>query len=177
MRLPGGRLAQFCKVAPPGRFTRARILAVLLPGRALPAFRRGWAPLLADLGWRADVDWEAAAWPFFAAALAFWGGLGFPTALAVAWAGSRFSVVDVVIVHAPLAVITAVTTWITPKRSHGKRSLWKFGKGDGMAMGAGKRGRSWHCAMSRVSGPLTVLAPAPGRCTGRANLGAGFDPN
>jgi hypothetical protein len=41
-------------------------------------------------------------------------------AVAVAWAGSRFSVVDIVMMHAPLAVITAVTTWITPKRSHGK---------------------------------------------------------
>jgi hypothetical protein len=97
--------------------------------------------------------------------------------VAVAWAGSRFSVVDVVMVVAPLAVITATMTWITQKRSHGKRSLWKFGKGDGLAMRAGKGGRSWHCAMSRVSGPLTVLAPAPGRCTGRASLGAGFDPN
>jgi hypothetical protein len=29
-------------------------------------------------------------------------------------------VVDVVMMHAPLAVITAVTTWITPKRSHCK---------------------------------------------------------
>src|SRR5260370_30215012 len=36
---------------------------------------------------------------------------------AVAWAGSRFSVVDIVMMHAPLAVITAVTTWITPRRS------------------------------------------------------------
>src|SRR6266446_178437 len=76
-----------CKVAPPGRFTRSRILAVLLPGRALPAFRRGGAPFLADLGLRADLAWEAAAWPFFAAALALWGGLGFPAAVAVAWAG------------------------------------------------------------------------------------------
>ena len=58
------------KVAPPGRFTRSRILAVLLPGLALPAFRRGWARFLADLGWRADLAWEAAAWPFFASALA-----------------------------------------------------------------------------------------------------------
>src|SRR5713101_10080746 len=81
------------KVAPPGRFTRSRILAVLLPGRALPAFRRGWARFLADLGLRADLAWEAAPWPFFAAALALWGGLGFPAAVAVAWAGSRFSVV------------------------------------------------------------------------------------
>src|SRR6266851_2288199 len=39
-----------CKVAPLGRFTRSRILAVLLPGRALPAFRRGWAPLLGRPG-------------------------------------------------------------------------------------------------------------------------------
>jgi hypothetical protein len=61
---------------------------------------------LADLGLRADLAFEAAAWPFFAAALALWGGLGFPTAVAVAWAGSRFSVVDVVMVVAPLAVIT-----------------------------------------------------------------------
>src|SRR6266851_6803334 len=129
-----------CKVAPLGRFTRSRILAVLLPGRALPAFRRGWAPFFADLGLRADLAWEAAARPFFAATVAFWGGLGFPAAVAVAWAGSRFSVVDVVMVVAPLAVITATTTWITQKRSHCKRSLWKFGKGDGMAMRAGKRG-------------------------------------
>ena len=113
-------LSSSCKVAPPGRFTRSRILAVLVPGRALPTFRRGLAPFLADLGLRADLAWEAAAWPFFAAALALWGGLGFPAAVAVAWAGSRFSVVDIVMMHAPLAVITAVTTWITPKRSHGK---------------------------------------------------------
>ena len=109
-----------CKVAPPGRFTRSRILAVLLPGRALPAFRHGWAPFLADLGLRADLAFEAAAWPFFAAALALWGGLDFPAAVAVAWADSRFSVVDIVMMHAPLAVITAVTTWITPKRSQCK---------------------------------------------------------
>jgi hypothetical protein len=96
------------KVAPLGRFTRSRILAVLLPERALPAFRRGWAPFLADLGLRADLSWEAAAWPFFAAALALWGGLDFPAAVAVAWADSRFSVVDIVMVVAPLAVITAV---------------------------------------------------------------------
>jgi hypothetical protein len=75
---------------------------------------------LADLGLRADLAFEAAAWPFFAATVAFWGGLGFPAAVAVAWAGSRFSVVDIVMMHAPLAVITAVTTWITPKRPHCK---------------------------------------------------------
>src|SRR6266851_1139847 len=101
-------------------FERISAFPIRLLGRALPAFRRGGAPFLADLGLRADLAWEAAAWPFFAAARALWGGLCFPAAVAVAWAGSRFSVVDIVIVHAPLAVITAVTTWITPKRSHCK---------------------------------------------------------
>src|SRR5260370_14071421 len=85
------------KVAPLGRFTRSRILAVLLPGRALPAFRRGWAPFLTDLGLRADLAWEAAAWPFFAATLGLWGGLGFPSAAAVAPARSRFFLVGIVL--------------------------------------------------------------------------------
>ena len=78
VRLPGGRLPQFLssfKVAPPGRFTRFSILAVLLPGRALPAFRRGSAPLLAEQGC-ADLAWEAARRPLSAARVAFWGGLG-----------------------------------------------------------------------------------------------------
>jgi hypothetical protein len=88
-------------------------------------------------------------------------------------------VVDIVMMHAPLAVITAVTTWITPKRSHCKRSLWKFGKGDGMGDASRKTGTQLARAMSpsRASGPLTALAPAPRRCTGRASLGAGFNPN
>src|SRR5258708_19853569 len=132
------------KVAPLGRFTRSRILAVLLPGRALPAFRRGWAPFLADLGLRADLAWEAAARPFFAATVAFWGGLGFPAAVAVAWAGSRFFVVGVVMGHAPFAGITAVTTWITPKRSHCKRKLWKFRKSHAMSLQAAKTGPHLH---------------------------------
>src|SRR5260370_23670989 len=103
------------KVAPLGRFTRSRILAVLLPGRALPAFRRGWAPFLADLGLRADLAWEAAARPFFAATVAFWGGLGFPAAVAVASAGSRFSLVCVVMGGCPLAGIIPTPTLVTPK--------------------------------------------------------------
>jgi hypothetical protein len=43
--------------------------------------------------------------------------------------------VSVVIVNSPSAVITAVTTWITPVRLRSKRILRSIAKGDGMAMG------------------------------------------
>src|SRR5713101_3118030 len=103
------------KVAPPDRFTSSSTRAVLLPWRTLTAFagvawRAALTAFFAGVAFLADLALAGATWGFGAATLAFWGGSGFPAAVAVAWAGSRFSVVDVVIVHAPLAVITAVTT-------------------------------------------------------------------
>src|SRR5229473_3147437 len=106
----------------------------------------GLTAFLAEVAFLAHLALAGATRGFGAATLAFWGGSGFSAAVAVAWAGSRFSVVDIVMVHAPSAVITAVTTWITRKRSHCKRSLWKLGKGDGMAMRAGNTIGSARCA-------------------------------
>src|SRR5260370_8885427 len=121
------------KVAPPDRFSSSSTRAVLLPWRTLSAFavvawRAALTAFLAGVVFLADFALTSATRGFGAATLAFFGASAFPPPTAVAWAGSRFSVVAIVMMHAPLAVITAVTTWITPKRSHCKRSLWKFEK-------------------------------------------------
>ena len=58
--------------------------------------------------------------------------------------------------HAPLALITAVTTWITRKRSHCKRSLWKFEKGKRSSVSwvrnAPAASKQWHDLKVRISG-------------------------
>src|SRR5713226_8988872 len=88
------------KVAPPDRFTSSSTLAVLLPWRTRAAVAL-WAALAPFLA--ADLALAGLTRGFDAATLAFLGGSGF--SVAVAWAGSRFSIVDVVMVHAPLAVM------------------------------------------------------------------------
>src|SRR5437867_7415403 len=104
------------KVAPPERFTSSSTLAVLLPWRtrsgvAATALWAALAPFLAGVVLFAALALVGRTWGFGAAILAFLGGCGF--SLAVAWAGSRFAMVDVVMVHAPLAVVTAIRMGLT----------------------------------------------------------------
>src|SRR6266849_3797049 len=92
-------------VTPPDCCSNVSTLAVLLPWRP----RGAVAALAAFVAWLslwADFALAGATRGFGAAPLALWGGSG----VSGAWAGSRFSVVDVVMVDAPLAVMTAVTT-------------------------------------------------------------------
>src|SRR5437867_2764572 len=102
------------KVAPPDRFTSSSTLAVLLPWRTRSGVAATglcgplWRPFLAGVVLFADLALVGRTWGFGAATLAFLGGCGF--SVAVAWAGSRFAMVDVVMVHAPLAVVTAIRT-------------------------------------------------------------------
>src|SRR6266849_9059704 len=110
MGLPVGGFHDVFQVAPPDRFTSSSTLAVLLPWRtrAAVALWAALAPFLVGVVLFADLALAGLTRGFGAATLAFLGGFGF--SVAVAWPGSRFSMVDVVMVHAPLAVMTAVTT-------------------------------------------------------------------
>ena len=121
MQLPRGRLSQFLQGRSAGPLHQVQDLGGLATWAGVTGFSARLGSLLGrpGLACRGGLGGRSAR-PFFAATVALWGGLGLPAAVAVAWAGSRFSVVDIVMMHAPLAVITAVTTWITPKRSHGK---------------------------------------------------------
>src|SRR5947209_2757763 len=94
------------RLAPPARFSRSSTFSVLLPSRA-PAGLLGTLARLAPLT------------PCLAGA--------------VAWVDSWFSVVSVVIVNSPSAVI-AVVTWIALVRRGSKQILRLIGKGDQMAM-------------------------------------------
>src|ERR1019366_4871066 len=93
------------KVAPPGRFSRSRILAVLLPSRAtLDSATSGlvrplWA-FLAGAALRADLALAGATWARRGATGAFLLAFGF-LLLAVAAGGPVSSGIDLVIFNAP----------------------------------------------------------------------------
>src|SRR6266446_3874994 len=100
-------------VAPPGRFSRSRIWAVLLPSRAPDSFLAGLAPFaplgafFAGLVFLADLALAGATWRAGFATLAFLVAFG-GAAAAVAWAVPVSSAIDVVILRFLLcAVITA----------------------------------------------------------------------
>src|SRR5216684_783869 len=90
------------RVAPPGRFSRSRIWAVLLPSRAPDSFLAGLAPLaplgafFAGLAFLADLPFAGATWARRAPTRAFLVGFGC-AAVAVAWAVPVSSLIDVVI--------------------------------------------------------------------------------
>jgi hypothetical protein len=56
--------------------------------------------------------------------------------VAGAWALPVSSAIDV-FMFSPCAVITAITTWITPVRGKSKWNLPKIAQGDGMAIATG----------------------------------------
>ena len=105
------------EVAPPGRFSRSRILAVLLPSRATldlatSGLVRPLGAFLAGVALRADLALAGATLARRGATRAFLLAFGF-LLLAVA-AGVPFSSgINVVIFNFSLAVMFAVTTWIT----------------------------------------------------------------
>jgi hypothetical protein len=118
--LPGRRLEQFLQGRSAGPLHQVQNLGGLATWEGVAGFSARLGALLgkSGLAYRPGLGGRSAA--FLCGGSGLVGGLGFPAAVAVAWAGSRFSVVDIVMMHAPVAVITAVTTWITPKRSHCK---------------------------------------------------------
>src|SRR5260221_6307660 len=99
------------RVAPPDCFSRSTTLAVLLPWRAPAGFWRALAPFLAGVALLADFALVRGTRGTRAPVPAFLGASSF-SAAAVAWFACWRSVIDLVISHCPLAVITAVTTSI-----------------------------------------------------------------
>src|SRR5712692_4436801 len=103
------------EVAPPGRFSRSRILAVLLPSRAtlgLATSRlRPLGALFAGVALRADLALAGATLARGGATRAFLLGFGF-LLLAVVAAVVFSSAINVVILFLLERVIFAVTTWI-----------------------------------------------------------------
>lgn len=91
-------------VAPSGRFSRSRILAALLPSRAIPAFLPLLGAFFAALAFLPDLPFLGAAWAERAPALAFLLALG----CAVAVAAPVSSLVSVVIVIS-LGGVSAIT--------------------------------------------------------------------
>src|SRR5260370_6390527 len=102
------------KVAPPDRFSSSSSRAVLLPWRTLSAFavvawRAALTAFLAGVVFLADFALTSATRGFGAATLAFLGGSGFPAAVGLGWAGSRFFAVAIRIPHAPFSVVYRVS--------------------------------------------------------------------
>jgi len=97
----------FCRsmdVTPPGRFSRSRILAALLPSRAPLPFYALLGAFLAGVAFFPDLASKGATWRARLSTLAFF--VGFATVFSAGWAVSVCSVVDVMI--SPFwAVITA----------------------------------------------------------------------
>jgi hypothetical protein len=131
----------FCSsfdVAPPGRFSRSRIFAALLPSRAPVAFFSLLGAFLAGLAFLPGFPFFGATFARRAPAVAFF--VGFGSADPAVGAVSICSVF-VVIIRSPLAVITAVTTWITPKCLKSKPFVRQIDIGEEVATvaGAGRR--------------------------------------
>src|SRR5260370_22990519 len=109
------------EVAPPGRLSRSRTLAVLLPSRAIAAGFAGLAPLgalwpfLAGVAFFTAFPLAGATRGFCARVLAFLGGspetgvTSFVSALLV-----------LIFCRSPFAAAAAITTFITPARNEGK---------------------------------------------------------
>src|SRR6266481_870049 len=109
-------------VTPSGRLSRSRTLAALLPLRtpfADVAFLGALAAFLAGVVFLPDFGLDGATPGFRGAMLGLVAPLGSCAAPEVAIPCSS----AVVIVNSPSAVITAVTTWITPVRRRSKRIL------------------------------------------------------
>jgi hypothetical protein len=119
-------------VAPPGRFSRSRTLAVLLPSRADLAFFWPLGAFFGALAFLADLAFFGGTWARCRATRAFLLGFGW-SPVAVAWAVPVSSAIDVFISFSPCAVITAVTTWITPVRW---KSKWIL-----------KQAMEWRCCV------------------------------
>src|ERR1700674_18441 len=120
-------------VAPPDRFSKSSTLAVLLPSRAAPAFLRPLGAFLAELPFLADLVFLGATCAPRGATRAFLVGFGCAP-VAVAWAVPVSSLLDVMMCSPLLAVITAVTTSITPVSRKCKGNLKGIGLGEGSAM-------------------------------------------
>jgi hypothetical protein len=109
MRLPAAGFCSSLDVAPPGRFSNSRILAALLPSRAPVAFfpdLRAVGAFLAGVDFFPDLGFFVAAGATRAPGRGFF--VTFGSAAALAGAVSVCSVM--VVILAPCAVITAVTT-------------------------------------------------------------------
>jgi hypothetical protein len=157
MRLPARRFHQlFGSYAPwPLQQGEDRVGLAALAGASglLRGFGRflGWVAFLADL-------------PFFfatcapcGATRAFLVAFGF-SPVAVAWAVPVSSAIDV-FMFSLSAVITAVTTWITPVRRESKSILPETAKGDGRAIAApgswqqmASDGRAWGKIWAQTGG-------------------------
>jgi hypothetical protein len=154
------------KLAPPARFSRSSTFSVLLPWRAPGSVFTGWAALaplarfFAGVVLFPDLRFEGATCGFCARVLAFLVASGF-SAVCVAGADSWFSVVSVVIVNSPSAVI-AVVTWIALVRRRSKRILRKIQKSDGLAMTV-VLARSWQHLASDGSPRLNTRTQTGGR--------------
>src|ERR1700722_10812339 len=121
-------------VTPPGRFSRSSIVLVLLPSRVPVALFAALGAFLAGVAFLADLPLVFATWAPCGATRAFLVAFGF-SPVACAWAVPVSSAIDV-FMFSLSAVITAVTTWITPVRRESKSILPETAKGDGWAMAA-----------------------------------------
>jgi hypothetical protein len=92
-------------VTPPGRFSKSRTLAVLLPSRADLAFFWPLGAFFGGLAFLADLAFFGGTWARCRATLAFLLGFGW-SPVAVAWAVPVSSAIEVFTLS-PLAVITA----------------------------------------------------------------------
>src|SRR5450759_2327810 len=116
---------RFCRVAPLGRFSSSRTCSVLLPWRAPDSVLAGLADLAPLAGFRSvavvfpDLALADATRGARCAALGFVAGFGSRAAPEVVRVVCS-ALVDVIL-DSPLAVITAVTTWITPFAHRRKR--------------------------------------------------------
>src|ERR1700694_3451894 len=119
-------------VAPSLRFSSSRILSVLLPSRADLVFLLPLGAFFAGVAFLADLPFFGATWAPFGATRAFLAAFG--CSLAADAGAVAASTINSVILISPLAVITAITTSITPVRRESKWILQKIAKGDGMAM-------------------------------------------
>src|SRR5438874_12902135 len=116
-------------VAPCGRFSSSSTLAGLLPSRLarFSAFLRPLGAFLGEVAFLRDLPVLGATCARRAPTRAFLVVFGFSSD-AVAWVVSFSSVL---VIYAPVAVITAVNTWITPVGGRSKTILQGRRKRDG----------------------------------------------
>jgi hypothetical protein len=128
--LPGVAFISSARVAPFWRFSRSSTFSVLLPSRGPDSFLAVLAALapfgafLAGVAFFPDLGFEAATRGFRVPDVAFLLALG-SSAWAMARAVASVSIFGVFIVNAPLAVITAVRTYITLVGNTSKRIVQK----------------------------------------------------
>jgi hypothetical protein len=158
-------------VTPSGRFSKSSTLAVLLPSRAaLPsaalAFFWPLGAFFAGVAFLLAFGFFGATWAPFLATAAFLLGFGLLAFAFVgfgwspAWAAPVSTVIEVSMLS-PLAVITAVVTWITPVRTKSKAILTGIDRGEGSAMYSDWSGRLGQIAADE--GPRRKIRTEEGR--------------